>query len=1072
MTTQLKLTMLMACASFCVWQCKGNTETPQVTGKVASGVWLENFAAATNLAYTTKTPLILFWGNDLCPECAKLEAAFVTDSFKNWQSDHDYFVYCLVIGSSGNDVGVNKGSGAKEFASTAAGALNTSNRLKQYPFVCLWWPQDDGTVSVVNFVGRTGLMGVPQSTQMDEKRLANHDSEMLKLLANEFERAVEKAFKGYAPESLPTFVASNTIGNRLEAEPKTAIVPVPLKRDGGSATTNVLRVAWSEGGGWGDYEVLWSKGQKTASVDVSMTPPSGSAFTPGQSLGLTLFDNAGNVIATSEIACVDEQENSEENPYWVGEKTAQTLDWSDWTLDYDIVKQKVSDCSAAGMNAYTLAVFSGTTWCPYCKAIKASLFDSDEFKSWLGKNHVQIALFDQGLSPSDAYPGAGHLLTYEAGLEHYSPAGSQIMVSGAGYMSRHEIKESDLQAQSVHARSVDYSFSKWLAPESKAVRLSNPTILLIDGNDRVVGRYSSWRDSNNTLGFGNKYYDPNENITRLDDLLLLAERGSESSDYCSTTTRVLAPNSTATATFQINDRNECFLLKDLSTGTLTFSAKAPRDIALSFIVDGEIVSSGVNSLQVSVARSHLSASRICLKASGAMPAKLDGVSSVYEATIAATIEESAANGLFTGFQQSIVLGTIDCSTTAKVSVHKLSGSIPPGMKLAFDTATHAAMLIGTPKKAGAYTLSYQAAVRDSGTTSITKSEDIAFDIEDPATRNIYVNLNANYAVPLVASSLDGSLELGGTIVVTTKRNGLIGAKFQPVTGRAVSFSGRWSSLDATDNVAEAHLFKSGTELYMRLSPSGELSIEIDGLSGCTAYGEMATYDGSYTVTFPTIASDGNCPYLGTGVAMLTVKRGIAAVKIMLPNGTKFNMKTYLSLDPTDREYALLPIMKCAAKDTFSALLRIRANGASLYSDSETAAVILSANGISAQWSHHEPKSSFESMLDVYGGYYDKSLGEDGYFRLFGLHGTVLVIDGVPVEAKYRLTKNTGMFSGSANLTRLDGSVVPGKFMGVLLPGWIDCNCGDSVIERPFASGAFIYKENGTTQSVPADLRAE
>ena len=56
---------------------------------------------------------------------------------------------------------------------------------------------------------------------------------------------------------------------------------------------------------------------------------------------------------------------------------------------------------------------------------------------------------------------------------------------------------------------------------------------------------------------------------------------------------------------------------------------------------------------------------------------------------------------------------------------------------------------------------------------------------------------------------------------------------------------------------------------------------------------------------------------------------------------------------------------------------------------------------------------------------------------------------------------TGIFCGAARLSYDDGQkkkIVTGHYRGVLLPGWIDCNCGHTVPLRPYGSGTFYFKD--------------
>ena len=44
-----------------------------------------------------------------------------------------------------------------------------------------------------------------------------------------------------------------------------------------------------------------------------------------------------------------------------------------------------------------------------------------------------------------------------------------------------------------------------------------------------------------------------------------------------------------------------------------------------------------------------------------------------------------------------------------------------------------------------------------------------------------------------------------------------------------------------------------------------------------------------------------------------------------------------------------------------------------------------------------------------------------------------------------------------------------SFKGVVLPGWLDCGCGDELPVRPFASGTFYYSSRVNGFSTPSSL---
>ena len=112
-----------------------------------------------------------------------------------------------------------------------------------------------------------------------------------------------------------------------------------------------------------------------------------------------------------------------------------------------------------------------------------------------------------------------------------------------------------------------------------------------------------------------------------------------------------------------------------------------------------------------------------------------------------------------------------------------------------------------------------------------------------------------------------------------------------------------------------------------------------------------------------------------------------------------------------------------------------------------------------------------ATLAVYDGYYVPGGTLDGWLALFEL-GTesdlVATVDGVDVQAIWKFSSDTGVLTGTAK-TVVDRRTVTASFKGIVLPGWIDCGCGDDLVTRPFASGTFYWSEfvNGIT--TPASL---
>ena len=1063
-----------------------------VSTEVGTGFWMNDFAAATNLAHAT--PMVLFWANQDCTFCGYLEEAVNTSTFKAWQAAHADYIYCYVQGVNSKDVAPNAGANVIKFARSAAGTLPASKYLSQYPFICLYWPQPAGKPKVTSFVGRTGKMLVTATGRT---------------LEQELEDSISKFFSGYSSRVEIGFRcgdAAGTLGlenrtDRLEAEPTTQRVDVPLFRTGAVAgqSRSTLVVEWPDGiRPVASNAVNWAALETNAYMSVDLALPGGVPFPEGRRLELTLLDASGQAVATNGITFVASKPNACTNPYWVGERTVDTLGFAEWTHDYDLVRAKV----AAGKADYTLAVFSGTLWCPYCHGMEESLLKSDAFKAWCEANRVQVALFDQ---PQLNDANSVELLSYVPGSVSISGF-PRVTASGASYLSRHGLHDDNPAVAGVKARTRNYSRNLWLAPESTAARLSNPTVLLIGPDDKVVGRFRAWRDRNRTFGheLGDKYYDPEENLARLDDLFKLAVRGDERQDYASTTTNVLDLGGTAVSTLQVNDVTDHYLLKPTTRGKAVFSVAdktADRTVRLALVRDGvEIAVSTDGDLSVEFARIDLSAKRLVLRVSAPELSGSTvrvGSDSSFNATIISSFEPITQDTatLYAAFAATTPLSSYVIAKGQKVTIKVTSGKLPNGVSLKWNAATSSVVVSGTPTKTGTYSFTYQVIVKTASGKTVSSEKTKAKVIVASA-----VSINPHYgkaivaSVPLYKTDTWGVKTVSSVVqVAQTTAKKLSVKRF---TGATTSFSGTWKKVNPESGVLTTSLKTGSVTIALTLTPDGLLTASISGNAGTVSVvSDYTRFAGRYTVTMPVVETTARYYTFGTGylalkTSTLTSLKGLVTYAGVLPNGIAVSGSAYLGGDSDDPDYAFLPIYKrssrtlvtsgsgcCkkkyAANDDLAAVLRIRADGEAYYADEEQNRIVLAPDGVNATWKRTTSASgnALVATMAVYGGYYIPGATLDDWLELFGL-GTesdlVATVDGLDVQAIWKFSPDTGVITGTAK-TVVGRRTVTANFKGVILPGWIDCGCGDDLIARPFASGTFYWSEivNGIT--TPASL---
>ena len=1085
-----KLSIIVAAASCTCALSAANLPVP-VSSEVGTGFWMENFTKATNLAHKASAPLVLFWANQDCTYCGYLEEAVNTDEFKAWQEAHPDYVYCYVQGVNSKDVAPNADANVFKFARSAAGTLSSSKYLSQYPFICLYWPQPTGKPKVTSFVGRSGKMLVPAAGRT---------------LAQELEDSIEKFFAGYSPQSVLSFRCGDSAGtiglenrnDRLEAEPSTRYVHVPLARSGyiGNTARATLVVDWPLGiKPKASADITWNPLETNLYVAVDLALPDGVEFPEGERINLALLDANGSPIATNGITFVAAKQNSNTNPFWIGERDIDTLGFSEWTHDYDLVRAKV----AAGKADYTLALFSGTLWCPYCRGIDETLFQSAEFKEWCESNRVQVALFDQAQLPAN---GSGsQLLSYVPGVEHIF---NRDVVTGASYLSRHGLRDDDGDILRVKAETVARSTKKWIAPETTSVRLGNPTVLLIDSEDNVVGRFNAWRDRNVVHGhaLGNKYYEPAENIARLDALLKLASRGNERQDYASLTTNVLELGETAVSTFQVNDARDHYILKPASRGSLVVSVAdktADRQVRLALVCDGvETAFSTNGELSVEITRSELAAKRLVLRVTA--PEFTDtsanirfGADSSFDATLISSFEPMLQDEatLYSDFSSTKVLSGYVVEKGQKVTVSIVSGKLPKGLSLAWDSKTSSVVVKGKTASTGTYTFTYKVTVKNSTgkKTIYTEKTKATVTVNSPALVNPLYGKAVVATVPLYAVDMWGVKTLSSAIQVSqTAKKKLSVKRF---SGSTTSFSGGWTKFDSESGVLSATLKKGKTTVSISLDPNGILSASLGGTKGAVSVsGGYERFAGSYTVTLPVTETTAwyytfGAGYLALKTSTLNSLKGLVTYAGALPNGIAVSGSAYLGIDPDDPGFAVLPIYKrssrkisngskkYAANDDLIAVLRIQADGETLYADPEKNRIVLAPEGVSALWrrSTSAPDNALAATMSVYGGYYVPGGTLNDWLTLFNLgseEDLYATVDGDVVPAVWSFSTQTGVITGTAK-TVVDRRTVTASFKGVILPGWIDCGCGDELAVRPFASGTFYYSNRTNGFSTPASL---
>lgn len=429
----------------------------------------------------------------------------------------------------------------------------------------------------------------------------------------------------------------------------------------------------------------------------------------------------------------------------------------------------------------------------------------------------------------------------------------------------------------------------------------------------------------------------------------------------------------------------------------------------------------------------------------------------------------------------------------KVTIKVTSGKLPKGVSLKWDAATSSVVLNGTPTKTDTYSFTYQVVVKTAkGKTVSSEKTKATVTVASAASINPHYGKAIVASVPLYKTDTWGVKTVASVVQVaqTTARK----LSVKRFAGATTSFSGTWKKVDPESGILTASLKKGSLTVALTLTPEGLLTASIAGNAGTVSVvNDYARFAGRYTVTLPVAETTAYYYTFGTGyltlkTSTLTSLKGLVTYAGALPNGVAVSGSAYLGSDPEDPDYVFLPIFKqssrtlvssgngkkmYAAKDDLAAVLRIRANGEAYYTDDEQNRIVLAPEGVSATWKRttSAPGNALVATLAVYGGYYVPGGTLDSWLALFGL-GTesdlVATVDGLDVQAIWKFSPETGVLTGTAK-TVVNRRTVTASFKGVILPGWLDCGCGDDLVTRPFASGTFYWSEfvNGIT--TPASL---
>ena len=542
---------------------------------VTLGKWHCNFDKCKKYATDHGYPFIAVWSNgERCSHCVRFESACNSTTFKNWMKKSG----CVFYFAHSGDTFPEAKKGSTEFNWIRGD--NTS-----YPFIRIYWPKGKVDVKTIGDVmdnykdgGTGGKNIINYLTNKDNGKLRKY-------------KYTPPAIK-YAGGSFDA--AAGVLAAELDGlgEIVTTFVDVSLTRTNSQAVamtaTNTLVVDYPSGASFTNT-IAWVKGDETTNVTVAIDKAYGLAAA-GDKVVLTLKDDTGKTVDTTDVTLVEEPENSPKNPRWIGERTEETLAWGEWTMDIDAATNKVN----ATEGAYTLMLIGGPLWCPDCINVEERLFATSEFTAWAAAKQVAcVAIDEPPFARSSGTTTAPTLLSREVD--------PKTGLSGADYISRKMIPidgDDGTNATAVLERNLSYVMNDtehggYCTPDNTGSsgntgswKTGIPCVIALRNDGTVAGRLyqfsNDFRDASRTN-------TPTEVLLkRLDELLdQVDDPGEDLNDSRRTTSEMVGMREEITGrTLSFSDGADVYRLDPAESfgRRMLFSVEAAAGTALEVSV--------------------------------------------------------------------------------------------------------------------------------------------------------------------------------------------------------------------------------------------------------------------------------------------------------------------------------------------------------------------------------------------------------------------------------------------------------------------------------------------------------
>lgn len=351
---------------------------------VRPGYWHADLAACRAKAEKEKIPMLAVWSKDGCFHCQIFEKAVNSDAFKEWQKTSGY-IYCFICSEDAD---------SKQGSANYTWCKGPGAKLKDWPLCRLYWPAGG-----VDYAVRGDVIDKQQGISNGTYDKAGRY--VIDYLQN------TSGFGRYVPK--PSYLGgyfdcSDEPTLRLEAEPTTKTIYVPLKREATDATSQQITFTRSNPGALlqgaslaavpAPMNVAWAANETEKVVELNNFDT--TLYVENGIVTLTTVNAEGATMTTAKIYCLAASVPTVENPLWLGERTADTLEFGEWTMDLDVAKAKAA---ATDGDAFTLVAIEGSLWCPDCKGTSDNFLnvkngELNRFSEWAKSKNVTFAMID------------------------------------------------------------------------------------------------------------------------------------------------------------------------------------------------------------------------------------------------------------------------------------------------------------------------------------------------------------------------------------------------------------------------------------------------------------------------------------------------------------------------------------------------------------------------------------------------------------------------------------------------------------------------------------------------------